>query len=226
MTAYADAGHWDGWWDALRTRGEDLDWGGQWTDAFVSPLRAVGAGTVLELGCGAGHDAARLARAGFTVAATDLSAQALRQAQARYGGQARRGGAVSFLRADMAAGLPVAGGRFDAVMSNVALHMFPDAVTRRVFAEIGRVVRPGGLLACHVNALEDRPLRARTRPGTREIEPDFVLEPSGQTMHFFSAAYLRDLLRGWADVHLDLIPIADTGTGEVYKQVWRGLARR
>jgi SAM-dependent methyltransferase len=175
---------------------------------------------VLELGCGAGHDAARLARAGFQVAATDLSAQALRQARARHGG------VVSFLRADMAAGLPVAGGRFDAVMSNVALHMFPDAVTRRVFAEIGRVVRPGGLLAFHVNALEDRPLRARTRLGTREIEPDFVLEPSGQTMHFFSAAYLRDLLAGWADVRLKLVPIADSGTGEVYKQVWRGLARR
>jgi SAM-dependent methyltransferase len=220
VAAYADAGHWDGYWRGLRARGDDLDWGEQWTGAFLGPLREAGARTVLELGCGAGHDAARLARAGFTVAAADLSAEALRQAQASYGG------AVWFLRADIAAGLPLADGRFDAVMSNVALHMFPDAATRRVFAEIGRVVRPGGLLLFHVNALEDRPLRARTRPGTQQIEPDFVLEPSGQTMHFFSPAYLRDLLAPWADLHLTAVPITDPATGHLHKQVWRGQAHR
>jgi SAM-dependent methyltransferase len=111
-------------------------------------------------------------------------------------------------------------------MSNVALHMFPDNITRSVFREIGRVVRPGGLFLFHVNALEDRPLRARWRPVAQELEKDYVLEQTGQTMHFFSDSYLRDLLREWREVHLDPIEIVDPQTAEPFKRVWRGVARR
>ena len=99
-------------------------------------------------------------------------------------------------------------------MSNVAMHMFPDGVTRAVFAEVGRLVRPGGLFVFHVNALEDRPLRARRLPA-RELEPDYVAEESGQTMHFFSESYLRELLGGWQDVDLAPVPVPDRETGEL-----------
>jgi hypothetical protein len=94
-----------------------------------------------------------------------------------------------------------------------------------VFTEVGRLVRPGGLFLFHVNALEDRPLRARTLPA-RELEPDYVAEESGQTMHFFSDAYLRELLAGWQEVHLASVSIPHRETGEPFKQVWRGVARR
>ena len=53
-----------------------------------------------------------------------------------------------------------------------------------------------------------------------------MVEASGQTMHFFSEAYLRDLLAGWQDVQLAAVSIPDRETGELYKQVWRGVARR
>jgi hypothetical protein len=110
-------------------------------------------------------------------------------------------------------------------MSNVAMHMFPDGVTRTVFAEVMRLVRVGGLFVFHVNALEDRPLRARWLPG-RELEPDYVAEESGQTMHFFSEAYLRELLEGWRDLRLVPVAVPHRKTGELFKQVWRGMARR
>ena len=118
-----------------------------------------------------------------------------------------------FVVADMTQRLPFPDAGFDAVMSNVAMHMFPDGVTRTVFAEVGRLVRPGGLFLFHVNALEDRPLRARWRPA-RELEPDYVAEESGQTMHFFSEAYLRELLAGWQAVRLVPVPIPHRETGE------------
>src|SRR5580704_16718904 len=133
---HAGAAFWDQFFRQRRESGDDLDWAGVWTAPFLVPLREAGVRTILEMGCGTGHDAARLADEGF-----------------------------------------------DVVMSNVAMHMFPDAVTRTLFAEVGRVVRPGGLFAFHVNALEDRPLRARALPA-RELEPDYVAEESGQTMHF------------------------------------------
>ena len=218
--AYADARFWDRYFRELRQTGGDLDWEGLWTGPFLAPLREAGTHGILELGCGTGNDAARLAREGYRVAAIDLSAEAVARAQARFGSNVR------FLVADMALPLPFRDASFDAVMSNVALHMFPDRVTRLVFAEIRRLVRPDGLFLFHVNAIEDRPLRARCRPVVRELEQDFVLEESGQTMHFFSDRYLRELLKQWSDLRLDPIGITRRETGEKFKQVWRGVAHR
>jgi len=216
---YASTEFWDQFYRRRLESGNDLDWEGLWTEPFLVPLRQAGARTILELGCGTGNDAARLADAGYSVTAVDLSSEAVGRARARYGSVAR------FVIADMTQRLPFPGGSFDAVMSNVAMHMFPDAVTRAVFAEVGRVVRPGGLFLFHVNALEDRPLRARSLPA-RELEPDYVVEESGQTMHFFSEAYLRELLAGWPKLHLASVPIPDRKTGELFKHVWRGMAQR
>ena len=217
--AYAGAEFWDEFFRQHRESGDDLDWGGVWTGPFLIPLRDVGARTVLELGCGTGNDAARLAGEGYLVTAIDVSSEAIGQAQARFGSVAR------FMVADVTQRLPFPDASFDAVMSNVALHMFPDGVTRTVFAEVMRLVREGGLFVFHVNALEDRPLRARWLPA-RELEPDYVAEESGQTMHFFSEAYLRELLKGWQDVHLVPIAVPHRKTGEPFKHVWRGMARR
>jgi SAM-dependent methyltransferase len=217
--AHAGAEFWDQFFRQRRDSGNDLDWKGLWTRPFLLPLRKAGVRTILELGCGTGNDAARLAGEGYSVTAIDLSGEAIDQARAKFGSMA------GFVVADMTQRLPFPGGVFDAVMSNVAMHMFPDSVTRAVFAEVGRLVRPAGLFLFHVNALEDRPLRARSLPA-RELEPDYVAEESGQTMRFFSEAYLRDLLAGWRELHLVSVQIPDRKTGEPFKHVWRGIAHR
>ena len=216
---HAGAEFWDRFFRQRRESGADLDWAWVWTRPFLDPLRQAGVRTVLELGCGTGNDAARLAGEGYLVTAVDVSGEAIGRAQARFGSQAR------FLVADITGRLPFPDWSFDAVMSNVAVHMFPDRVTRAVFAQVERLVRPGGLFVFHVNSLEDRPLRARRLPA-RELEPDFVAEESGQTMHFFSEAYLRDLLAGWQRVELVPVLVPHRKTGEPYKHVWRGIARR
>jgi len=216
---YAGGQFWDRFYLQRRESGRDLDWAGLWTGPFLVPLREAGVRTILELGCGTGNDAARLAGEGYSVTAIDLSGEAIGQAQAKFGSTVR------FMVADITRRLPFPDDGFDAVMSNVAVHMFPDAVTRAVFAEVGRLVRTGGLFLFHVNALEDRPLRARSLPA-RELEPDYVAEESGQTMHFFSEAYLRELLEGWQEVHLVALSIPHRETGEPYKHAWRGIARR
>jgi SAM-dependent methyltransferase len=216
---YAGAEFWDQFFRQRRESGHDLDWGGLWTGPFLVPLRGAGLRTILELGCGTGNDAARLAGEGYSVTAVDLSGEAITQARARFGSMVR------FAVADIAHRLPFTDGGFDAVMSNAAMHMFPDGVTRALFAEVRRLVRPGGLFLFHVNALEDRPRRARWLPA-RELEPDYVAEESGQTMHFFSEAYLRELLAGWRELHLGSVQIPHRKTGEPFKHVWRGIARR
>jgi SAM-dependent methyltransferase len=216
---HAGAEFWDQFFRQRRESGDDLDWEGVWTAPFLVPLREAGVRTILELGCGTGNDAARLAGEGYLVTAIDVSGEAIGQAKAKFGSMAR------FMVADMTQRLPFPGRGFDAVMSNVAMHMFPNGVTRALFAEVGRLVRTGGLFVFHVNALEDRPLRARCLPA-RELEPDYVAEESGQTMHFFSEAYLRELLEGWQEVQLIPVPVPHRQTGKPFKQVWRGIARR
>src|SRR5258708_636548 len=217
--AYSGVEFWDQFYRQRRGSGHYSARGGLWTRPFLLPLREVGVRTILELGCGTGNDAARLAGEGYSVTAIDLSAEAIGNAQARFGSMA------GFMVADMTQRLAFPDGNFDAVMSNVAMHMFPDDATRAVFAEVGRLVRTGGLFLFHVNALEDRPLRARWQPA-RELEPDYVVEESGQTMHFYSDADLRELLGACQRLQLASVPTPHRETGEPFKHVWRGIARR
>ncbi|MGH3157248.1 MAG: hypothetical protein ACRDNF_11820 [Streptosporangiaceae bacterium] len=61
---HAGAGFWDEVFRQRLESGDDLDWAGLWTSPFLVPLREAGVRTVLELGCGTGNDAARLAGEG------------------------------------------------------------------------------------------------------------------------------------------------------------------
>src|ERR1700752_3258479 len=108
---HAGAEFWDQFYCQRRESGEDLDWRGLWTGPFLVPLREAGVRTILELGCGTGNDAARLAAEGYTVTATDISGEAIGQAKAKYGDLA------TFLVADMSQPLPFPGEGFEAVMS-------------------------------------------------------------------------------------------------------------
>ena len=109
MACLTECGHvvhagvefWDPFFRQRLEAGDDLDWAGLWTRPFLVPLRQAGVRTILELGCGTGNDAARLAGEGYSVTAIDLSGEAIGQAQAKFGSLAR------FLVADMTQRLPV-----------------------------------------------------------------------------------------------------------------------
>jgi len=64
--------------------------------------------------------------------------------------------------------------------------------------------------------------------GGRWTEPFLApLRAAGaRSVHFFSDAYLRELLLDWRQLRLDAIQITRPQTGEPFKQVWRGVARR
>jgi SAM-dependent methyltransferase len=148
--------------------------------ASLLPPRSV----LLELGCGAGHDAAFFARSGHTVCATDFSAVALGANRDRDRDLQR----LHFVVLDSGWPLPFAGGVFDAVYAHLSLHYFPDDATRALFRETWRVLRHGGLLGFICKSVED-PLYGQGRT----IEPD-MFEHEGHVRHFFSAAYAMSCL--------------------------------
>ena len=131
---------WDKRWATAEGRAEWLDPDPD-VIALLPELKARGAGTALDLGCGVGRHALFLAEHGLTVEAIDGSAAGL--AVARETAQAR--GVSLGLRQETADALPFDDGSFDFVLSwNVIYHGTLGDVGRRL-AEIWRVLKPGAL---------------------------------------------------------------------------------
>ncbi len=92
---------------------------------------------VLDLGCGTGRHAVRLAGAGATVTAVDFSEGMLAEARAKPGAEG-----VAFVAHDLHAPLPFAAGAFDFVVSGLVLEHLRELAP--FFAEARRVLKPGG----------------------------------------------------------------------------------
>jgi 2-polyprenyl-3-methyl-5-hydroxy-6-metoxy-1,4-benzoquinol methylase len=108
-------------------------------DALIDAKVPAGARRVLDVGCGDGFLAVRLARRIADVTAVELDVPVLRRAQARFADAP-----VRWVHADvMTADLPGAG--FDAVVSNAALHHLED--TRAALRRLSGLLAPGGTLA-------------------------------------------------------------------------------
>src|SRR5205823_330008 len=175
---YAPATVWDIYHTAQVTGDVELNPQGWWVPSLLPFLVTTQVQRVLDVGCGTGGDAVTLAQKGYHVTGMDYS--------------------------NIALPFPFEDAAFDAVMSNVALHMFDDQTTRRIVGEMRRVVRSSGLLLLHVNSTEDMPYRSQRlgRLRVQELEPNFYREANGQTIHFFSEDYCRDVLADWTILDL------------------------
>ena len=106
--------------------------------------RVAAGGELLDLGCGSGELARRLADAGYLVTGCDIAPEMLRQAQAADQAQA-----VRWIRLEPRwRTLPFESGGLDAVIAASSLEYVPDPSA--VLRECARVLRPGGILLCTV----------------------------------------------------------------------------
>jgi len=103
----------------------------------VQPLPT---GRVLDVGCGTGELAGRLADRGWEVVGLDLCELMLRRANSKLNGNAGR---VRLTVADSDC-LPFDAGAFDVVTCANSFHHYPDQ--EGVVRELYRVLRPGGRL--------------------------------------------------------------------------------
>ncbi len=187
-------------WDRFYHR-QVAPWRGERAVADVLPL--LGAGPVLELGCGNGKLLGPLLANGVDVVGLDISFNVL----ARLG----RG-----VLAD-ASCLPFASGSFSAILDvHCTGHLLADG--RAVAAvEKHRVLRPGGHLV--VERLLPTDLRASqgdaVEPGTRRLQ-------DGRTTHFCDAETIAAEHPGFAVVSVDVQQRTPRYRGE---QVTRGSVR-
>jgi SAM-dependent methyltransferase len=139
---------------------------------------------LLEVGCGPGRDARRLASAGCEVRAVDHSRIAIGRAR----GQPDNPPGLRFDVTDAREALRCAApGSLDAVYAHAVYMFFSDEEVAEMAREVASALRPGGLHLFAVRSTSD-PIAAQSR----EVAPDvFVRPPDAEPMRYYREATLE-----------------------------------
>ena len=124
-------------WDELPAfQGQNFDSYAALDTFLASPLALPG--DALDLGCGGGQASMKLAARGYRVVGVDFAPTAIELAR-------RNAPELTFVVGDcLALELPAAS--FDLAVDNHVLHCIIGADRARFFAEVARLLRPGGLM--------------------------------------------------------------------------------
>jgi ubiquinone/menaquinone biosynthesis C-methylase UbiE len=130
--------------EEFRRQAETFDTFSQKTDEnvatrFAAAIGDAGQGKLLDVACGPGVVTAALAPRAKSVVAFDATQEMLEKARARCAKANLTN--VSFQQGNAEA-LPFGDGEFDGVVTRLAVHHFAEP--QRAFAEMFRVLRPGG----------------------------------------------------------------------------------
>jgi SAM-dependent methyltransferase len=167
-------------------------WLDRWLDLVAE---RAGAAPVLELGCGTGRDSAVLVRAGLRVVGIELSTESVAAAQARVPHGAE------FHCRDFRSPFPLADGSVGVVLASLSLHYFAWDETLALARRIHRVLRPGGVLLCRLNSVNDFHHGAIGPPP--KGEDSFYLVDGVPKRFFDRAAVERLFTEGWRMLHLE-----------------------
>ena|SRR5580700_2106974 len=195
----------------------------EWTNphpavqALIPELKARGARTALDLGCGVGRHALHLAAEGFAVEAIDGSAAGV---AATAKAAKARGLPLLTVRQGFIDELPFPEAAFDYVLSwNVIYHGTLGDVGRRL-AEIWRVLKPGGLYQGTMLSTRN----ANYGVG-RAVAPDtFVIDEVEEKSHahfYCDAARLVSLFAGF-----ELLSMSQDEQGKPGAWHWHVVAER
>ena len=137
-------------------------------DAWLGDVTGL---AIADIGCGTGRHAVRLANRGARVTAVDFSDGMLAKARAKPGAER-----VTFVEHDLAKPLPLPAAAFDRVVCALVVDHVP--ALRALFAELGRIAKPGAPIIVSVMhpAMMLKGVQARfSDPATNEkVMPESV----------------------------------------------------
>jgi len=168
-------------------------------------------GTLLDLGAGQGQDSRYFAEKGYKVLCTDFSDFALKIAKEKAEKQKLN---INFLNVDISKKFPIKTGEFDIVYSHLGLHYWNEEVTHKIFEEIYRVSKPGGIVAALFNSQSDPEIKE-----FKKIEENLYYDPKGLLKSYFTSDYLKKFIKN----KFDIVLLDDLG--ETYKDEIKTLVR-
>lgn len=202
-------------WDALYAGGDYAPIA-PYTDLMAFLARSFqrrGAGRrILEVGCGTAQNLlfARWSM-GFEVHGMDYSDAAIAQARAAF---VERGLEYGSLEVMDALNLTYPDARFDAVLERAVLQQNRLDTARAMFAEMSRVLRPGGVLCCNL-AAEGHFLFGQ---GEYLGGGDFFNAEHDGSRHFFSRRDVLDLFAGLEITRWALLTRQDVMANRIVEQ--------
>lgn len=162
---------------------------------------------IFELGAGQAQDGCFFAANGHDVTATDIEDTALEMAIEKAEAKSVK---ISVKKVDLRDELPFEDSSFDVVYAHLSLHYFDYETTTRLFDEIKRVLKPGGVLAFLTNSVNDPEYKTG-----KELEPDyFQIEKTNK--RYLSENTARKFTRNFEINLLDEL-------GETYKDSAKGV---
>ncbi|MFF7725382.1 SAM-dependent methyltransferase [Streptomyces sp. NPDC008001] len=160
-----------GYWDPEDDEVPLVEAADRLTDMMTDRLGIDENHRVLDVGCGVGQPAMRIARrTGAHVTGISISHDQIGRAT-ELAEAAGLGGRVEFRHAD-AMRLPFEDDSFDAAIAIESVFHMPDR--EQVFSEIRRVLRPGGRLVL-TDFFERAPIPADKRPAVDRLLRDFIM---------------------------------------------------
>ena len=192
----------DTYWAKLHAMYSDKDWIHK-PSLFAETVRdhIPKAGKLLDLGAGLGQDSIFFNELGYEVTSTDLNVDRLQELVHDE---------FEVRVVDLRQLLPFSDAHFDIVYAHVSLHYFDEQVTRQIFDEIYRVLKPGGVVAFFTNSIDD------PEYGTGvHIEPDYY-EIDGTPKRYFSVATAKQFAHNFQ-------PLLADNDGETYKDRAKGI---
>lgn len=165
-------------------------------------------GKILDLGSGQGQDSRYFAEQGYEVVSADLEDFALELNRSKR--PHAIGDKITIAKLDMREKFPFSQGSFDVVYAHLSLHYFNDQDTKNIFAEIFRVLKPGGTFAFCVNSTTD------PQYGTGvAIEPNYF-KIDNFAKRFFDVQTAGQYAQAFTTKLLD-------NNGETYKDAAKGI---
>lgn len=171
----------------------------EWTLQYLP-----GSGTLLDLGAGQGQDSRFFSAKGYAVTSTDFSEHALEL------GRQKSPSGINFMQVDLSKLLPFADESYDVIYAHLSMHYFDKATTEKLFAEVLRVLKPGGILAALFNSTRDPEVAEG-----KQLEDNFIDLVSIQK-RYFSPKDARNFAKGFE------IKVADN-QGTAYKDQAKGV---
>ena len=185
------------WWNTKHHKYASEDWidkpsiFAQWSIKYFPKN-----GKILELGAGHGQDSRYFSENGYEVLSTDFSDSAIKFQEEKLPESLKN--KISIKKIDLSASLPLEDSSYDIIYSHLSAHYFNDATTTKLFNEIYRVLKLGGIFVGLFNSIND----SEYGTGTKLEQDYFELSP-GDVKHFFSIGYVKEKTRQFKTIVLD-----------------------